>query len=432
MNSIESAKGQLSDLLGNFRLNASGIELARELQISILLSQEYLTLSEYLDLEIRWLSQEGWTPEFLIRRFHDVGLNFESSGYSSFWDFVEAQFLLIKLNHGSIPIRNPPEQFSAANPKRKRKRDSESDWGANFARLASGYYERIDRLEILNFRQSKLLSEIYKGEVTFPEGTQSSKTRNNIEKFISPFPTVARSLLIERNLKLVRILALRAARAYPSVDVEDLFQMGVLGLIRAVEKWEPARELQFSTYAVWWIRQAISRYAMDSAELIRIPIHHQEKMRRIKRLDEQNIDLDDEEDLEQVEQAEDLNVEEWREYERMFVGHESINELSYSSGELRVRYWQTLYDRDFEESPEVQLEFENLREVLQNVLDTLSVREAGVIMLRFGLVDGEPKTLDQIGLVYGVTRERIRQIEGKTMSKLRHPVRSQLLRDFLE
>jgi RNA polymerase primary sigma factor len=240
--------------------------------------------------------------------------------------------------------------------------------------------------------------------------------------------TAADALLLH-NQRLVY----KMARKYPATGMayEDLVQFGFLGLMRAVEKFDPTAGFKFSTYATWWIRQSITRGIADHARLIRFPVHMVERLQKV-----------------------------WRTRDRLTTDGEtpSVHELALSTGftddqvreAIRLGRFEplsldmpvgpdgeaTLGDlldlKDDRPDAVDEITFVMLQEQLHAVLDTLSEREAGVISMRFGLTDGEEKTLDQIGKVYGVTRERIRQIEKKTMSLLRHPSRSQVLRDYLD
>jgi RNA polymerase primary sigma factor len=295
------------------------------------------------------------------------------------------------------------------------------------------YLKQIGKVPLLNAEQEvELAKRIEAGlfaEEKLAEGRASLRpeARSDLE-WIADDGRRAKDHLLEANLRLVVSLAKRYTGR--GMLFLDLIQEGNLGLIRAVEKFDYTKGYKFSTYATWWIRQAITRAMADQARTIRIPVHMVEVINKLARVQRQMLqDLGREPTPEELAAELDMTPEKVIEVQK--YGREPIS-LHTPLGEDGDSEFGDLIEDSEAIQPGEAVSFTLLQEQLHSVLDTLSEREAGVVSMRFGLTDGQPKTLDEIGKVYGVTRERIRQIESKTMSKLRHPSRSQVLRDYLD
>jgi len=313
------------------------------------------------------------------------------------------------------------------------RRDAELTASADSVRA---YLKQIGKVPLLNAEQEVELAKrieagLYAGERlrAAEEGEEKLPTTMNRDlMWISRDGERAKNHLLEANLRLVVSLAKRYTGR--GMAFLDLIQEGNLGLIRAVEKFDYTKGYKFSTYATWWIRQAITRAMADQARTIRIPVHMVEVINKLGRIQRELLqDLGREPTPEELAKEMDITPEKVLEIQQYAREPISLDQTIGDEGDSQLG--------DFIEDSEAvvavdAVSFSLLQDQLQQVLQTLSEREAGVVRLRFGLTDGQPRTLDEIGQVYGVTRERIRQIESKTMSKLRHPSRSQVLRDYLD
>ncbi|WP_405086308.1 RNA polymerase sigma factor [Microbispora sp. NBC_01389] len=295
------------------------------------------------------------------------------------------------------------------------------------------YLKQIGKVPLLNAEQEVELAKRIEAGLFAEE--QLAQEADNLPvdvraelEWIAEDGHRAKNHLLEANLRLVVSLAKRYTGR--GMLFLDLIQEGNLGLIRAVEKFDYTKGYKFSTYATWWIRQAITRAMADQARTIRIPVHMVEVINKLARVQRQMLqDLGREPTPEELARELDMTPEKVIEVQK--YGREPIS-LHTPLGEEGDSEFGDLIEDSEAIVPADAVSFTLLQEQLHSVLDTLSEREAGVVSMRFGLTDGQPKTLDEIGKVYGVTRERIRQIESKTMSKLRHPSRSQVLRDYLD
>ncbi len=293
------------------------------------------------------------------------------------------------------------------------------------------YLRSIGRVDLLTAGQEVTLAKrieagLYAEEKLAGDGVDADLAA--LLEIIVAEGKVAKNHLLEANLRLVVSIAKRYTGR--GMAFLDLIQEGNLGLIRAVEKFDYTKGYKFSTYATWWIRQAITRAIADQARTIRIPVHMVEVINKLGRIQRELLqDLGREPTPEELAKEMDITPEKVLEIQQYAREPISLDQTIGDEGDSQLG--------DFIEDSEAvvavdAVSFTLLQDQLQSVLQTLSEREAGVVRLRFGLTDGQPRTLDEIGQVYGVTRERIRQIESKTMSKLRHPSRSQVLRDYLD
>jgi RNA polymerase primary sigma factor len=295
------------------------------------------------------------------------------------------------------------------------------------------YLKEIGKVSLLTAREEVDLAKRIEAGVLATDRLDREGTKLNADVYgelmwLKRDGSMAKRHLVEANLRLVVSIAKRYVGR--GMMFLDLIQEGNLGLIRAVEKFDYTKGYKFSTYATWWIRQAITRAIADQARTIRIPVHMVETINKLVRIQRQLLqDLGREPSADEIGEQMELPPEKVREIQK--ISQEPV------SLETPVGEEEDSHLGDFIEDAEavVPLErasFRLLQEQLESVLHTLSGREKEVIRLRFGLVDGQPRTLEEVGKKFGVTRERIRQIESKTLSKLRHPSRSQKLRDYLE
>jgi RNA polymerase primary sigma factor len=295
------------------------------------------------------------------------------------------------------------------------------------------YLKQIGKVALLNAAEEvelamRIEAGLFAEDKLANEGDKLSPTHKRELQWVARDGQRAKSHLLGANLRLVVSLAKRYTGR--GMQFLDLIQEGNLGLIRAVEKFDYTKGFKFSTYATWWIRQAITRAMADQARTIRIPVHMVEVINKLARVQRQMLqDLGREPTPEELSRELDMTPEKVVEVQK--YGREPIS-LHTPLGEDGDSEFGDLIEDTEAVVPADAVGFTMLQKQLESLLDSLSEREAGVIRMRFGLGDGMPKTLDQIGDTFGVTRERIRQIESKTMAKLRHPSRSQSLRDYLE
>ncbi|CAN5653665.1 RNA polymerase sigma factor [soil metagenome] len=295
------------------------------------------------------------------------------------------------------------------------------------------YLKEIGRVALLTAQEEVSLAKridagLEAEEKLQSEGSRLPEDRASDLAWRNHDGAVAKRHLVEANLRLVVSIAKRYVGR--GMAFLDLIQEGNLGLIRAVEKFDYTKGFKFSTYATWWIRQAITRAIADQARTIRIPVHMVETINKLARIQRQLLqDLGREPTAEEIATQMELPPEKVREIQK--ISQEPVS-LETPIGEEEDSHLGDFIEDSEAVVPLERASFKLLQEQLESVLHTLSGREKEVIRLRFGLVDGQPRTLEEVGKKFGVTRERIRQIESKTLSKLRHPSRSQKLRDYLE
>ncbi|MCU1678761.1 MAG: polymerase, sigma 70 subunit, RpoD subfamily [Frankiales bacterium] len=315
----------------------------------------------------------------------------------------------------------------------KRRADEEVSLKAPTNDPVRMYLKEIGKVPLLTAEEEVDLAKRIEAGLFAAEkmSTATKKVSDKMRKefdWIERDGEVAKRKLVEANLRLVVSIAKRYVGR--GMLFLDLIQEGNLGLIRAVEKFDYTKGYKFSTYATWWIRQAITRAIADQARTIRIPVHMVETINKLVRIQRQLLqDLGREPTPEEIAKEMDLTPERVREIQK--VSQEPVS-LETPIGEEEDSSLGDFIEDSDAVVPVDAASFILLQEQLDSVLHTLSDREKKVIQLRFGLTDGHPRTLEEVGREFGVTRERIRQIESKTLSKLRHPSRSQKLRDYLE
>jgi RNA polymerase primary sigma factor len=350
---------------------------------------------------------------------------------------VEVEEITVEAEEPETPSGPGSEDFvwdeEESEALRQARKDAELTASADSVRA---YLKQIGKVALLNAEEEVELAKrieagLYAAERVRRTEDSTDKVSPQLRRdlrWIVRDGERAKNHLLEANLRLVVSLAKRYTGR--GMAFLDLIQEGNLGLIRAVEKFDYTKGYKFSTYATWWIRQAITRAMADQARTIRIPVHMVEVINKLGRIQRELLqDLGREPTPEELAKEMDITPEKVLEIQQYAREPISLDQTIGDEGDSQLG--------DFIEDSEAvvavdAVSFTLLQDQLQSVLATLSEREAGVVRLRFGLTDGQPRTLDEIGQVYGVTRERIRQIESKTMSKLRHPSRSQVLRDYLD
>ena len=369
-------------------------------------SKGSLTASEILDM----LGDSDMDPEHIEKLYEEL----ESNGVEIVDDTIESIASEVNLSEGISNSDSDSEDYDVA---------IGTD-GIAIDDPVKVYLKEIGRVPLLSAEEEKRLA------IAIKEGSEVEKKKEKTPEDMEILKRgeAARKRLSEANLRLVVSIAKRYLGR--GMQFLDLIQEGNLGLIKAVEKFDYTKGFKFSTYATWWIRQAITRAIADQARTIRIPVHMVETINKVKKATSQLLHVNGHEPTpEEIADVLDMPVEKVREILR--VAQEPVS-LETPIGEEEDSHLGDFIPDDDAPAPADAASHTLLKETLSEVLDSLTEREAKVLTLRFGLEDGRPRTLEEVGQEFKVTRERIRQIETKALRKLRHPSRSKKLKDFLD